>query len=203
MFDWLRDNAAVVSALGSLATVVIWLLYLQLFYRNFRLQQEPHLIIKQGHGFDLDTPCYVSNMSQHPVDVMAVLIDAHHHGEHVTVGAPQTSGGAPEPKRIDQPLAAGSYLQLDTFRALLQRVVERVPRGDPSSAGGEIILEVRIVALVGAQQVPRGARRRFEISYGGDREQVRPVDVLPEQLSSRRQRRLAREWLEQAQLPDR
>ena len=39
VWRWIQNNANVISALGSLAMLVVWLLYLQLFYREFRLRR--------------------------------------------------------------------------------------------------------------------------------------------------------------------
>lgn len=36
MGQWLNDHSEVVAAMANVAMVVIWLLYLQLFYRMFR-----------------------------------------------------------------------------------------------------------------------------------------------------------------------
>lgn len=197
MLEWLRENASLFSALASLATVFIWLLYLHLFYRSYRMHERPHLVIKQGYGYDLDTLCYVSNMSQQAVDVMAVLVHAERADEHATFAAIESSDQPPDSRRIDEPLKAGSLLELGTFRSLLQRAERMFPA---KGAEGEAVeLEVRVVALVGAQQVPRGACRRFRIFRDGENRRVRPTDVLPQQLTSREQRKLARAWLEQAQ----
>ena len=199
MLEWLRENVSLVSAVASLATVVIWLLYLHLFYRSYRMHERPHLVIKQGHGFDLDTPCFVSNMSQQAVDVLAVLVRAERADDHVTFAAAESSERPPESRRINEPLTAGNLLELGTFRSILQQAEDLLPQGDHGTEAEEVELEVRVVALVGAQQVPRGAWRRFRIFPAGANRRVRPTDVLPQQLASRRQRRLARAWLEQAQ----
>lgn len=189
---------ALFSALASLATVIIWVLYLHLLYRSIEARERPHLVIKQGHGFGLDTPCYVSNMSQQAVDVLAVLVRAERAGEHVTFAVAESLERPPENRWIDEPLKAGSLLELGTFRSLVQQAESLLPER-PRARNEDVELEVRIVALVGAQQVPRGAWRRFRISPDGAHRRVRPTDVLPQQLASSRQRRLARTWLEQAQ----
>lgn len=199
MLAWLSDNATALSILASVATVMIWLMYLHLFYRSYRLQQRPHLVIKQGSRFDLDSTCYLSNMSQQAVDVMAVLIDVHQHGEHLTFGPSDTGGAGSDKQLIHSPLHAGNYLKLGTFREFLQDAGHDIHVAALDAPEDNIILEVRVVALVGAQQVPRGARRRFRISFDDTTPQVRPVDVLPRQLSSIWHRRLARAWLEEAQ----
>jgi hypothetical protein len=199
LFDWLQSNAAAISALASIGTLVIWLLYLTLFYREFRRSQLPHIVIKQGYRFDLDASCHVTNMSQQAVDVLAALVRVERDGEHATFLASALSEDPPDPRRIERPLHAGSSLELGTFRGLLELAQDHLPPASGDDGDPEVDLEIRVVALVGPQQVPRGARRRFRVVSDGGEPRVRPHDVLPQQLASRRQRRLARRWLEQAQ----
>lgn len=199
MFEWLGNNASTITALGSLLTVVIWVLYLNLFYREYRTRGVPHIVIKQGYGFDLDTSCYISNMGHYAVDVIAALIRAQRAGESVVFVASEMSERAPDHRRAERPLQAGNVLELATFRSLVRQAEEQLPPTSADADDDHMELEVRVVALVGPQQVPRGARRRFHVFPDEGTRHVQPHDVLPQQLSSRRQRRLVRQWLEQAQ----
>lgn len=199
MLEWLGNHASTLTAVGSLLTVVIWVLYLNLFYSEYRTRGVPHIVIKQGYGFDLDTSCYITNMSHYAVDVIAALICAQRAGESVVFVASEMSERAPDHRRAERPLQAGNFLELATFRSLVRQAEEQLPPTPTDADDDPMELEVRVVALVGPQQVPRGARRRFYVFSDDGARHVRPHDVLPQQLSSRRQRRLVRQWLQQAQ----
>lgn len=50
IWDSLQQNADGLKVLGSALTVLIWFVYLQLFYRQYRRQQCPHFVIHHAQG---------------------------------------------------------------------------------------------------------------------------------------------------------
>lgn len=206
--DWLIDHAAFVSALLSLGMLVVWLLYLQLFYSSLRRQTRPNLLIHQAGGFGGDSLCMVANLSERAVHVAAVLIDVRTERETTTwVPAPRRrvdpDDDRPLGRLLQGPLATGEYLTLGRFRDLLREAAGRLGgKPDADTLGQEFDLDVRVVAFVGPTTDPTGARRRFRVRLGPRGAEVRPAEVVPVQMSSRRQRREARRWLEASQRLD-
>lgn len=202
--DWLSDNAALISAVISALMLVVWLLYLQIFYIQLQRQFRLNLLIHQGGGFDLNGLCIVVNLSNHPVHIAAVLVDAKDAGGSCTWQPVPNRQIGPDDERplrhfLQGPLATGDYLTLGRFSDLVEEASDRFAVGtEARDLDEELELQIRVIAFVGPRSQPAGARRRFRIRLDEDGE-VRPVTVLPEQMSSRRQRRQAKRWLEEAQ----
>lgn len=204
MLDWLGRNAEVLSLFASIGMLLIWLLYLQLFYTSYKLQQRPNLLIHQAAGFDLASLCMIANMSERNVHVAALLVDAERDGERVSfLPAPRS----PDPIHDDDPirmvhqgpLPQGGYFIVGQFRSLVAEADRRLPTG---SEGADLRLTIRVVAFVGSQLFPAGARRTFDVREFGPRMEVRPSSTMPQQLSARRQREVVQEWLEEARAMD-
>ena len=212
MLSWFQENANLLSMLSSFAMLVVWLLYLQLFYQSFKRQRQPNLLIHQANGFDLGSLCMIANMSVSNVHIAALLVDASRGDAAVTFRpAPMASDPleADDPLRNAHvgPLAQGGYHTVGTFRTLVAEAEARLAESDDAGSTDTededvLQLTVRIVAFVGPELHPIGARRTFEITSAGGVVDVRARFMLPEQLSSRRQRRIAARWLEEAQALD-
>lgn len=211
MLDWLQENVQVLSLLANIGMLLIWVAYLQLFYQSYRRQRQPNLLIHQANGFDLDSICMIANMSESNVHIAALLVDAERGGDRVSF---QPGPSVPDPLDDDDPLAhlqegplpQGQYFAVGPFRTLVAEANVRLPEpyADPHSKDDEPVMElaVRLVAFVGPELHPIGARRDFYVTRYGNDAEVRPRARVPEQLSKGRQRRVARRWLEEAQKLD-
>lgn len=205
MLDWLRENAELLSALGSIGMLVIWLAYLQLFYVSLRNQRRPKLLIHQAGGLGLDDRCIVANMSPATVYVAAVLVDVQSGDERITF-MPKTPKAKDDtldhPLELTRqgPLRSGSYLDLGTFDSLLGTGGERVH----ARAGEDgTVITIRVAGLIGAELFPAAASRTFKVADdGANGTLVEPLSVLPTELSWREQRRVARAWLKESQRAD-
>ena len=221
MWAWLSEHGEALSAAASFGMLIVWILYLQLFFRMFQRQRRPNLLIHQAGGFELDSHCIIANMSETAVHVAAVLIDVEH--DRVDDGGVDDDGGTRDAEKHDGervtfqprpahgendgdalantrqgPLASATYLDLGSFAALLDAADRGHGGGDELDAA----ITVRVVAFVGSELYPAGARRRFRISGRRRDASVQPESLLPEQLSSASQRRVARRWLAEAQRLD-
>jgi hypothetical protein len=221
MLAWLSEHGQALSAAASLGMLVVWILYLQLFFRMVQRQRRPNLLIHQAGGFELDGRCIVANMSETAVHVAAVLVDVEHdpvEDDRARRDDSASDGREPGGRRVtfqprpvhgrndgealadtrQGPLGSGRYLDLGSFAALL----DAADRGHRAEDELGAALTVRVVAFVGSELYPAGARRRFRISGRRHDATVQPESLLPEQLSSARQRRVARRWLAEAQRLD-
>ena len=75
LWSWLRENHGAVSALASLATLVVWTLYFQMLLMNYRRTLRPKILINRGAGHRLQAHCLIANMSAEPIYIEAVLLD--------------------------------------------------------------------------------------------------------------------------------
>lgn len=218
---WLVENAALVANLASLATLVVWTVYLVIFYREFRRQRTPFLIIHQAHGYGIDATALVVNLSKEPVHVLCAMLVL-----HTTRGTfaqrihdfrrmPREASSTDVQSAIKQgPLTSGAFLGLGSFEAMLEAAIGDVLREFDSSDSGEAkldlslllrelrVLELRVVALHGAHRRPVGASRTFQLSLDGEAVTVEPASLLTRQLIARSDRRTVHDWL-QSCLPHR
>lgn len=193
LFGWLEDHAALISALAAVASFLVWLAYFQLFFYQYLRQHRPRLLLHVAPGEGLDGSCLLVNMSQQIVHVVCILAVAQR-GEAETVrqvtgyrriAAQQESSAQIETAIKQGPLSPGNFIVLGTFRELLE---DATP--EPADA-----LELRVVAHLGSQDAPVGARRRFRVVREGQEPRLE-VAAATEQLSRRRERREVRGWLE-------
>ena len=208
MLEWIQQNVQVLSLLANIGMLLIWVAYLQLFFQSFRRQRQPNLLIHQANGFDLNSICMIANMSESNVHIAALLVDAKRGGDSVSF---QPAPGIPDPLEDEDPLAhmqegplpKGEYFSVGSFRTLVAEASGRLPEPftDPHADDDEPVMElaVRLVAFVGPELHPIGARRAFYVTRYDDSAEVRPRSLVPEQLSTGRQRKVARQWLKEAQ----
>ncbi|MEX2572050.1 MAG: hypothetical protein WD737_12185 [Gemmatimonadota bacterium] len=215
--DWLIENAALVSNLASLAMLAVWTFYAVLFYREFQRQRTPFFVIHQAQGHGLDSTALVVNLSKEPVHVLCVMLIL-----HTTQGTfaqrirnfRRVSRDSDMARDVQTaikqgPLTSGAFLGLGSFEAMLDATTEDVLRrsGRWGAAGEELDLhdlldelqqvEIRVIALHGAHERPVGASRRFLIHVEAeDQVAIEPAVLLTRQMSSRSDRRIVRQWLQ-------
>ncbi|WP_106478614.1 hypothetical protein [Phytohalomonas tamaricis] len=213
MWNWLSQNAQLLNTFLNLGMLLIWGIYLQLLLNNFRRQRHAKLIINRGRGRGMDSLCIVSNMSQEPIFLEAI------------VGVIETSDGtyvydvtdytdenqkskedkqdAPELRQVTRqgPLSQGQYIQIGSYRQLMKGVAlhHGIDVGSQSLPQGEMTFksfELRLIGLFGPEDQPIGARRCFNIEKSDNDEYVLvPKTVNTVQLSSHRDRREIRRWM--------
>jgi hypothetical protein len=192
-----------------MATLLVWLVWLQLMYSDYRRRRQPRMLIHVTEGSGPESHCLLVNLSQEIVHVQCVR--AAMVAPHTEISLPlgtasldlDTLGPAELENALRQgPLAQGQFMRLGSFEEILERLVGQRPREgkrwlDPSSVPDVEAIEVRVVAVYGRSDRSVGARRRFRVETKGGRVRVRPSGLYTEQLYSRRQRRVAEGWLEE------
>lgn len=213
--EWLVENAALVANLASLATLVVWTIYLVLFYREFRRQRTPFLIIHQAHGHGLEATALVVNLSKEPVHVLcAMLVLRTARGTFVQQlhdfrRLVRDAGSRDAQTAIKQgPLVSGAFLGLGSFETMLNAATREVlrhsegrDRPDEDLDLSELLrelhgVEIRVVALHAAHSRPIGASRTFHVHREGARVAIEPAVLLTRQWTSRSRRRVVRQWLQ-------
>lgn len=210
--EWFTEHATLIANVASMAMLFVWLFYTALFYRDFRQQRMPLIVLHQAHGHGHDSSCLLVNMSKQPIHVLCVMLAAQTEEGEVTMRITNTTRVSPEQTShmkvqdlIKQgPLPTGYYLDLGSFQEMLEHAnlvpaVERSsesawPRGTPKHEAHEV--ELRVIALHGAYQDPIGAIRTFRMTADGGALSVEPVMLLTKQMASRAERRRVRRWLE-------
>lgn len=211
--DWLTSHAQLVSSLVTLATLLVWLVWLQLMYSDYRSRRQPRMLIHQTEGGGPGSHCLLVNLSQDVIHVQCVrAVSVGPEGERATaLGAgielsPHQDLGPEELENAIRqgPLRQGEFLRLGSFEEILETVVGATPVEDrewlrPKDVEGIERIEMRVVAVYGRSDRSVGASRRFELTTRDDELKVRPLDTYTKQLSRRRDRARAEQWLKLCQ----
>ena len=204
MWGWLQQNSAIISALASIATLLVWAIYLQIIYQDYKRQRRPRLIVHQTQGSRKDARCLLINLSSEPIHIQCVSIAAEINGQEVSATITdynRTSLQESTPKEIEDivrqgPLQPGEFFQLGTFEVMLDLLAATAEHDTWLTEVTEQRLEVRVVAIYGNLARPVGARRAFTLKGLADRYSIQPVSLDTEQLYSRQAQRTAEGWLE-------
>ena len=212
MGGWLLDYAPLAANIASMLMLGVWLFYTIIFYREFKRQRRPLLILHQARGYDLESTCLLVNLSKEPVHVLCVLMRLHT-DEGVYTKRIRNLRQVPSEADIDSgdvqtllkqgPLGSGGFLVLGSFHRLLEEAEEDAVRSLMPSGTGRLVpalheIELRVIALHGAYEKPVGAERRFAVRPRDDgATRVQPKTSLTRQLNSRREMRRVRSWLEE------
>lgn len=200
---WASENANTISALASVSTLVVWIFYAHLLYRDYSSRHRPRLIIHQAPGGSANARCLLVNMSSGPLNVACVTAVAYVDGtaiklqiddyEHVASDVTDDQKERIATLSKQGPINSGDFLSLGTFGDLLQKFKSIGKQGSNKIEE----LEVRAVAFFGAQDEPIGATRRFLVEHNGTETQLKPTTLHTQQLHSWLQRRRVNTWLQE------
>ncbi|KEQ05295.1 hypothetical protein GV67_05995 [Pseudorhizobium pelagicum] len=191
MWTWLIDNAAVVSALSSLAMLGVWLIYLQLFYSSYRHRQRPKILITRGGGHTIKSRCILTNMSPEIVFIEAVILKLKLSDREVLCSLSDIDrvgrkGMDQRSELFQGPLSSGEYLDLGTFKDL---IVAAMQDGDAEAAIES--LEELVVTAVGSytwHDQLAAAERCFTVRTEGARKLLDPDQITARQIRSHREK---------------
>jgi hypothetical protein len=198
MPDWISQNVEVLSLLVSLGMLAVWIIYLQVFLYSYRRQTRSKIVINRGAGVDLEARCLVSNMSSDAIYVESILasVEAHEDSWWCTVTDIESRGEVElpsDPKALTHqgPLASGDYMDIGSYRELLERAVDGRGRLEAvlEKMAGPIIAQIQVVADYASDDLLVGARRRFQLEVKDQRWLLEPQDGGTQQIRSRRERR--------------
>ena len=199
MLEWISQNQQVISVLTGLGTLIVWMIYLQVFLSSYRRQLRANILIFRGAGSGLNAHCLVSNMSSGPVYVQSIIVTLHLAEESWTCPITELLDLEAEEKPAEPlgttrqgPISTGHVRDMGTFRSILRHVV-RHKNGidaDLDQALADMIntIEVKVLAIYGSQDVPVGAVRRFGLYPGRDGMDLRGEGLTTEQIRRRSDR---------------
>lgn len=190
--EWIARHGDAIAALTGVGTLIVWIVYLQVFVNSYRRQLRATMLITRGPGLGLQARCLLSNMSAGPVFVATVQVQLDK--PDGPVAHPVTNiidsdavGEQPSPMR-QGPLRNGETRDLGSFEQLLRHATE--PQTSlQESLDGLRAITIEIVALYGSEDQPVGARRCFVLLNDGEKLVLRGKDLHTEQILRRRDRR--------------
>lgn len=189
--QWINDHSQLVSALTGVGTLLVWIIYLQVFVSSYRRQQRATLLITRGPGQGLAAHCFLTNMSAGPVYVQSVI---------TTLDIPQgpiikpatemqdaEAEGLSRPlQRTRQgPLHPGEIRDIGAFEHLMAPALQEANQpGDAVKA-----VTITILGIYGSEDLPVGARRCFRIVATAGKLRVQGETMETDQIRKRRERR--------------
>lgn len=203
MLQWIEDHSGSLNVLVGLGTLVVWLLYLQVFLFLYRRQTTPSILISRAGGTSLDARCCLSNMSSDPIHFQSLICTLKETDAAITSSVNDIDALSEERDGASGgmdygPLQSGQVLSIGRFRDLVRRlrreagVLEDKPEKDclPSR------LDLQVVAVYGADDLLVSAKRSFDIVLEDGAARVRPCTADTQQVRSTRERKRLRELVE-------
>lgn len=196
-----------ITAVSSAIMALVWIVYFQLFFRQYRLSNRPYLVIHHAQNENPDALCLMINMGKEPVHVQCVqVLMRSRDGGESTLTVTEYRRVSPEDHNIQQilrqgPVQPGGYLMLGSFRNILLGRRSRDEEADYSLREIEEF-ELRAALVHAPSRYPVGVRRRFRLGHE-DGTHVFPYSIYTEQLAGRRHRDTVRQWVEGELNPER
>jgi hypothetical protein len=197
MLEWISNNSETISAISSVAMLLVWVAYLQVFLRSYHRQVRPKIVINQAAGSTLDASCFVGNMSSESIYIESVIVTLACRERdiiHTVTDFEELDGGDrpddPRLRTLQGPLRPGDYTSIGTFDDLIEQVHRN--KGEavdhPKSSGEPISLEVMVIADYSSDDLLIGAKRSFKAESLGQGWLVKANTSATEQIRSRRER---------------
>ncbi|KAA6120991.1 hypothetical protein KZ686_24245 [Cupriavidus cauae] len=187
--QWIADHSQLISALTGVGTLLVWVIYLQVFVSSYRRQLRATLLITRGPGDGLAARCFVTNMSSGPVYVQSVIVALETPGGMVVMPATETQDAEqqaysrPLERTRQGPLQPAAIRDIGSFEHLMSPALQE--------ARPETVQAVTIVVLgvYGTEDLPIGARRRFVVTPSGARLRLHGATLDTEQIRKKSERR--------------
>lgn len=201
MLEWVSDNGAALSVASNFGMLIVWVVYLGTFLRQYRRQTQPKIVINRAAGRSLDAECFISNMSTEPIYVEAIIVSFETEGKcwSATVTDIVRRDGEdipddPRQRTRQGPMRSGDYMPVGSFNGLLERVLEENPDLETIDNDDfeKASLRVKILADYASEELVIGAERVFDFAQDGSDWFLRS-GTSTHQIRSRRQRRRAQE----------
>ena len=173
MWTWITQNSDPLNVLVSAAMLVVWGVYLQLILQSYRRERRPKILINRGAGTGLRSRCLLSNMSAEAIYIHRIaaklgLAEEQKFAAVTDLGDLDDAGPGGRPKTYQGPVAAGDYIDIGTFEAILGRAGwQSLP--DPAAAQNRkpIELELTVLATYRSEDLIVGATRCFGLEADG------------------------------------
>lgn len=210
MQQWIAANFQVLSLSVSACSVMVWIVYLQVYVSAYRRQRRSKILINRSHGRGLNTYCIVSNMSSESIYVQSLvaviesedsrwecpLTDLSTLNEHESAH----SGPGHLPTR-QGPLAAGAVRNMGSYKSLIEHVLmyNTTQPLEPTDEIYESLIsfEVTVLGVYASEDLMVGARRKFDLTHVNGKTELIAQSVTAEQIRSNRERRALTTLLEQ------
>jgi hypothetical protein len=208
MLKWISQNYQMITALTGIGTLLVWIVYLQVFVSSYRRQLRPKILITRGAGDGLEARCFISNMSSDPVYVQSIIVTLELKNESWVCPVTdlldledEEAPSDPRGKTRQGPLRSADLNDIGSFLSLVRHVLrQRQGRNaDLSTANLEWLraIKIEVLGVYGSEGLLIGARRRFFFVVEDSNLRLRADQLSTEQITKRGERRRLMEILKQ------
>lgn len=195
-----------ITPLSSAIMALVWIVYFQLFFLQYRRNNRPYLVIHHAQNENPDALCLLVNMGKETVHVQCVQIALFTRaGEEKTMTVSEYRRIQSDDSNVHQilrqgPLQPGGYLVLGSFKNII--LGRRSKEVDPNYLFEDIVdVEIRAAVIHGPSKYPVGVRRRFTLRHEAG-SAIFPRNIYSEQLVKRKDRHEVRRWVETELRPE-
>lgn len=193
--QWIAEHREIITALTSIGTLLVWVVYLQVFVNSYRRQLRATLLITRGAGDGLDARCFLSNMSAGAVYVASVLVTLETQSQTTVRVVTDIRDGDGRIVEDDGrwtrqgPLGSGERRDLGSFGSLARQALAR------TSAAGDLSdlplrsITLQVIGIYGSEDLPVGARRTFALRKRDGSWRIAGQELNTRQIRGRRDRR--------------
>ena len=188
MYEWLSENSSIIQVFVSAVTALVWVIYLQLLFTNFRRQQRTEILINLGGSNGLAARCIISNLGFEPIYILEGLLTIQSaDGPRVASIIDRTETvekdlNTPTEGTLQGPLRSGHFVDLGSLENIVDRA--RTNQFENIDIAEIESFEIKIAAVTAARSHIVAARREFVISLKDDGPDVRPVSLSSHQIRS-------------------
>ena len=188
-----------IAPISSATMAIIWVIYLQLLFIQYRRNNRPYLIFHHAQHENPDALCLLVNMGERAIHIQSVQAAIKmKSGEECEMTVTEFQRVNVMEQNVQQklrqgPLMNGGYLILGTFRDIMENTAKE--NGINVSLNDIETLELRAAAIHAPSKHPVGARREFMLTHNG-KACIFPKQIYTEQLVRRRHKRKVVKWIE-------
>lgn len=189
--QWIADHSQLISALTGVGTLLVWVVYLQVFVSSYRRQLRATLLITRGPGDGLAARCFVTNMSWGALYVQSVLIALETPDRTIVMPATETQDeeqraySRPLERTRQGPLQPAAIRDIGSFEHLMAPALRELPEGAAAVQAVTIV----VLGVYGSEDLPVGARRRFVVTSAADSLRLHGATLDTEQIRKKSERR--------------
>jgi len=208
LWNWMVSHTEVISAVASLAMLLVWIFYTNLLYKQFKHQHHPRLMIHQAPDTAGDSLCLLINMGERLINIVSILITGFTAEEEVSVEisdyqkmnqSDEASSQIQNDIRMllkQGPLSSGEYIIVGRFDHLIQNLLTDKLDLENNDYPDFQKIEVRVVVFHGKENSPIGAFRAFRIENHSDHQiRIIPSTLHTKQMVSYWQRKKVDSWI--------
>lgn len=192
MLDYLGNNSDVINVILSMAMLVVWMVYLQIFYMLYARQRRSKILINKAAGNTQKSHCFVSNMSAEIIYIDSVNVTLKNSEDSWSAYITDFDDLSPDQsdKRVQDmthqgPMQSGNFYDLGSFTDIINWAVKYSNAPKDFLQQDNFALVIRLVGIYGSEKLPVAAEREFTCINGA----IEPVKVETDQIRSYLKRR--------------